>query len=171
MREFLKGLELDNEKIDKIMAEHGKMMTKQIDDYNELNTKYTSLKDEYDTLSKKGNSSEDLKNQLDEMTNKYNKLNNDYINLNNINTVTEAGVNKKFAKFVANEVQSKVDDKTDFNTAFENYIKENPQFKEQDNSIKVMKVNSSIDMTNQEEAKKGVNSMMNDLILKATGRK
>ena len=42
MREFLKGLDLDSELIDTIMAEHGKLVTK---DKEELQTLKSQMKD------------------------------------------------------------------------------------------------------------------------------
>lgn len=55
MREFLKGLDLDDELIDTIMAEHGKLVTKDKEKIKELEetTKNASeLQQKYDALSK-----------------------------------------------------------------------------------------------------------------------
>lgn len=62
MREFLKGLELDNEMIDTIMAEYGKLVTKDKEELADLKGQLLSLeetsknavelKDKYDTLVK-----------------------------------------------------------------------------------------------------------------------
>ena len=63
MREFLKGLELDGEVIDKIMAEHGKYITglkEQIDGYKEKETKYEEdIKQLNDTIEQNNKSLED----------------------------------------------------------------------------------------------------------------
>lgn len=45
MREFLKGLDLDNEMIDTIMAEHGKLMTRSREQVETLKGEISTLKD------------------------------------------------------------------------------------------------------------------------------
>lgn len=60
MREFLKGLDLDDETIDTIMAEHGKLVTKDKEKIQTLNKELTSLKE-----SSKG--SEELQKKYDEL--------------------------------------------------------------------------------------------------------
>lgn len=72
MREFLKGLELDNETIDTIMAEHGKLVTKDKEKITELtkqvndaNNEIQSYKDmDIDSIKK---SAEDWKTKYEEM--------------------------------------------------------------------------------------------------------
>jgi len=49
MREFLKGLELDKETIDTIMAEHGKLLTESKETITKLNTEITNLKTKFTT--------------------------------------------------------------------------------------------------------------------------
>ena len=60
MREFLKGLELDNELIDTIMAEHGKLVTK---DKEELQT----LKSQMKELKENSKNAEELQNKYDKL--------------------------------------------------------------------------------------------------------
>jgi septal ring factor EnvC (AmiA/AmiB activator) len=60
MREFLKGLDLDNELIDTIMAEHGKLVTK---DKEELQT----LKSQMKELKENSKNAEELQKQVDEL--------------------------------------------------------------------------------------------------------
>lgn len=72
MREFLKGLELDDETIDTIMAEHGKLVTKDKEKITELtkqindaNSEIKSYKDmDIDSIKK---SAEDWKTKYEEM--------------------------------------------------------------------------------------------------------
>lgn len=60
MREFLKGLELDSELIDTIMAEHGKLVTK---DKEELQT----LKSQMKELKENSKNADELQKQVDEL--------------------------------------------------------------------------------------------------------
>ena len=60
MREFLKGLDLDSELIDTIMAEHGKLVTK---DKEELQTLKSQMKD----LKENSKNAEDLQSKYDEL--------------------------------------------------------------------------------------------------------
>ena len=60
MREFLKGLDLDSELIDTIMAEHGKIVTK---DKEELQT----LKSQMKELKENSKNADELQKQVDEL--------------------------------------------------------------------------------------------------------
>lgn len=60
MREFLKGLDLDGELIDTIMAEHGKLVTK---DKEELQT----LKSQMKELKENSKNAEELQKQVDDL--------------------------------------------------------------------------------------------------------
>jgi vacuolar-type H+-ATPase subunit I/STV1 len=60
MREFLKGLDLDSELIDTIMAEHGKLVTK---DKEELQTLKSQLKD----LKENSKNADELQSKYDEL--------------------------------------------------------------------------------------------------------
>lgn len=114
MREFLKGLDLDKETIDTIMAEHGKLITEakeQIRDYE------TKIKD-YETKAEENSKS--LEN-LQNLTKENNDLKAE-IQMNGAN------VKKEFSKFVRSEVMSNVNDTTDFATALKSYKEENPQY-------------------------------------------
>ena len=114
MREFLKGLDLDKETIDTIMAEHGKYITEakeeimqlkdEVQDYKE---KYTQDQESLENLQNLTNENKDLKAQIQ---------------------MNGSNVKKEFSKFVTSEVMANVNDDTDFATALENYKKENPQY-------------------------------------------
>ena len=121
MREFLKGLELDEETVDTIMAEYGKNITKFKEENDELRTKVSDYESKVNELNASiETNSESLKN-LENLANENKNLKAD-IQLNGTN------VKKEFSKFVRSEVMSRVDDKTDFSKALEGYKKENPQF-------------------------------------------
>ena len=76
MREFLKGLELDGELIDTIMAEHGKIVTKDKEELQTLKTQIKGLKEnsknaselqeKYDKLVKENEEREALKKAKEE---------------------------------------------------------------------------------------------------------
>lgn len=147
MREFLKGLDLDKETIDTIMAEHGKYLTglkEQVDDYKQQIEEYKG---------KVSESEESLKN-LQTLTNENKDLKNQ-IQMNGSN------VKKEFMKFVTSEVNSQVNDDTDFATALENYKKENPQYF---GETVVKKVQSSPSLNTGGAQPQTTNDIMNDIL-------
>lgn len=153
MREFLKGLDLDKETIDTIMAEYGKNVTglkEQIEDYKKQVSDYEEQVK--DLNSKVEENAESLKD-LEMLTNENKDLKAD-IQLNGVN------VKKEFSKFVRSEVMSRVDDDTDFSEALEDYKKENPQFF---GDVVVKKVQTSPSL-NGGTPPETTNTIMNDII-------
>lgn len=154
MREFLKGLELDKETIDTIMAEVGKQhqgLKEQIDDYKaqvedyqnqvkELNGTIENNTKDLETLQNLTNENKDLKAQIQ---------------------MSDSHVKKEFMKFVSNEVSSHVDDETDFATALESYKKENPQYF---GETVVKKVQSSPNLSSGGAKETTTSDIMNDII-------
>lgn len=157
MREFLKGLDLDKETIDTIMAEYGKNVTnykEKIDSYkeevegykkqiNELNSTIETNNKSLENLQSMTNENKDLKAQLQ---------------------MSDSNVKKEFMKFVTSEVNSKVNDETDFATALQNYKKENPQYF---GETVVKKVQSSPTL-NGGAKESTTNDIMNDILRSAT---
>ena len=153
MREFLKGLDLDKEMIDTIMAEHGKHLT--------------GLKEQVDTLKKEN---DDYKTQIDTLNDSISEKDKSLENLQELTNenkdlkaqvqMSGSNVKKEFSKFVTSEVMANVNDKTDFATALENYKKENPQYF---GETVVKKVQSSSPLTSGEQPVT-TNSIMNDII-------
>lgn len=160
MREFLKGLELDKETIDTIMAEHGKHLTglrEQVDEYknqiegykteidgykntiNELNGAIETNKSEIENLQNVANENKDLKAQLQ---------------------MSDSNVKKEFSKFVTSEIMAQVNEENDFASVLENYKKENPQYF---GDIVVKKVQTSPELTGGTKPQ-STNDIMNDLI-------
>ena len=121
MREFLKGLDLDKELIDSIMAEHGKYLTglkEQVEDYKkEVEGYKTQINDFNKTIEENNKSLENLQSVTNENKDLKAQL-----------QMSDSNVKKEFSKFVTSEVMSSVNDDTDFATALENYKKENPQY-------------------------------------------
>ena len=161
MREFLKGLDLDKETIDTIMAEHGKLiqgLKEQVEEYktkeSEISKELDDYKTQIETLNKsveeKDKSLENLQNVTDE--------NND---LKAQIQMSSANVKKEFMKFVANEVKGKVDDNTDFTKALNDYKKENPQYF---GETVIKKVQTSPELTGGNTQPQTTNSIMNDIL-------
>jgi len=80
--------------------------------------------------------------------------------------MVDCGVKKEFSKFVRNEVMSKVDDKTDFETALENYKKENSQYF---GETVVKKVQSSPNLNGGVVKETTTNDIMNSILRGSTG--
>jgi len=153
MREFLKGLELDPETIDTIMAEYGKNVTnfkEAIESYKEEISGYKQQVDELNgKLETDQRSLEDLQNITNENKDLKAQL-----------QMSDSNVKKEFMKFVTNEVMSNVNDETDFSTALESYKKENPQYF---GDTVVKKVQSSPTLTGGAK-EVTTNDIMNDIL-------
>lgn len=65
MREFLKGLELDKETIDTIMAEHGKLITEAKEKTQELENKVKDYEAKIGELSSKAETNTKIQEELD----------------------------------------------------------------------------------------------------------
>lgn len=149
MREFLKGLDLDKETIDTIMAEHGKYITEAKEQIMELKDEVQDYKEKYSEDQK---SLENLQNLTNE-----NKDLKAQIQMNGSN------VKKEFSKFVTSEVMANVNEDTDFATALETYKKENPQYF---GETVVKKVQSSPNL-NGGTKETTTNDVMNDILRSA----
>lgn len=158
MREFLKGLELDSETIDTIMAEHGKILT----NLKEKNEEYR------DTISKYENDIKQLNSSLEEKDKSlenYSSLTNENKDLKAQLQMSDSNVKKEFSKFVTNEIMSKVDDEHNFESVLEDYKKENPQYF---GDTQVKKVQSSPSLTGGTPKEATTNDIMNDIIRSST---
>lgn len=154
MREFLKGLELEKETIDSIMAEYGKNvqgLKEQIDEYKSKTAEYESQIKELNGTIETNNQS--LKN-LEDITNENKQLKAD-IQLNGTN------VKKEFIKFVKSEVMGRVDDKTDFSKALDDFKKDNPQYF---GETVITKTQTAPNLNNGGTQPQTTSSIMNDLI-------
>ena len=154
MREFLKGLELDEETIDTIMAEVGKGYTKlkeQVEELKEQNSNYeTQIKELNSTIEENNKSLESLET-----------LTNENKDLKAEIQMSGSQVKKEFSKFVRNEVMANVNDETDFTKALDDYKKENPQYF---GETVVKKVQSSPNLASGGSQPQTTNNIMNDII-------
>ena len=117
MRDFLKGLDLDKETIDTIMAEYGNNvqgLKEQIEEYKGYKTENENLSKQLKEKEKSMKGFEDVSNE--------NKSLKAQLKLN------ENNIKKEFSKFVTSEIMSQVDDKNDFDTVLKSYKKDNPQY-------------------------------------------
>lgn len=158
MREFLKGLDLDKELIDTIMAEHGKYLTGLKEQVEEYKTKVSDYENQVKDLNGKleeGNKSlENLQSLTDENKDLKAQL-----------QMSDSNVKKEFMKFVTNEVSSKVNDDTDFATALADYKKENPQYF---GETVIKKVQSSPSLNTGATQPQSTNDIMNNILRGAT---
>ena len=65
MREFLKGLDLDKDTIDTIMAEHGKLITEAKEKNATLEDKVKTYEAKIDELNSKAKDSAEIQKELD----------------------------------------------------------------------------------------------------------
>ena len=169
MREFLKGLSLDDEVVESIMAEYGKKTQKLIAEKNEAEEIANSLEQE---VSNNFN----LQDELDDYKARYETLNTDYTNIVNTQKVNDAKVDKQFTKFVMNEVSSLVTDEKNFDDCLSEYLQNNSQYIIKDDTNKgktgdFFKMGSSVNLNGGQTTPQTPNSIFNDIVLKATGRK
>lgn len=158
MREFLKGLELDDELIDTIMAEHGKHLTKlkeQVDDYKEKISNYDNqIKELNSTIETNSKNLENLQSITNENKDLKAQL-----------QMSDSNVKKEFSKFVTNEVMSKVNDDNDFKSVLEEYKKENPQYF--GDSV-IQRVQTAPVLGGGATAPQTTNSIMNEILRNAS---
>lgn len=154
MREFLRGLDLDRETIDTIMAEYGKNiqgLKEQIEDYK---TKASEYENKVKELSGTIETNQETLKNLESITNENKQLKAD-IQLSGTN------VKKEFSKFVKSEVMGKVDEKTDFTKALEDFKKENPQYF---GETVITKTQTAPSLNNGGSQPQTTSSIMNDII-------
>ena len=163
MREFLKGLELDETAIDSIMAEYGKSVTKykdEIDGYKAtIDTYKNDIKSYKETINQLNTTIETNTKDLED----YTKIKEENKDLNAQLQMSGQNVKQEFSKFVKNEVLSMVDDNTDFETALNSYKEKNPQYF---GETQVIKTSSSPSLANDNQPKT-TNNIMNDIIRNA----
>lgn len=154
MREFLKGLDLDKETIDSIMAEHGKHLTGLKEQVESYKTEVAGYKTTIDELNGKIETSNKSLEDLQTITNERNDLKAQI-------QMSDSNVKKEFSKFVRSEVMANVNDDNDFTKALENYKKENPQYF---GETVVKKVQSSPSLNAGGNQPQTTNNIMNDLL-------
>ena len=154
MREFLKGLDLERELIDTIMAEHGKHLTSLKEQVESFKTEIDGYKTTINDLNGKIETNNKSLENLQTITNERNDLKAQL-------QMNDSNVKKEFSKFVRSEVMANVKDDVDFTTALESYKKENPQYF---GETIVKKVQSSPALNGGTPQAPTTNSIMNDIL-------
>lgn len=154
MREFLKGLDLEKELIDSIMAEHGKHLTGLKEQVESYKTEVAGYKTTIDELNGKIETSNKSLEDLQTITNERNDLKAQI-------QMSDSNVKKEFSKFVRSEVMANVNDETDFTKALETYKKDNPQYF---GEVVVKKVQTSPTLNNGGNQPQTTNNIMNDIL-------
>lgn len=120
MRDFLKGLELDKETIDTIMAEHGKLITEAKEKTQELENKVKEYETKIDELSSKAETNTKVQEELDTLKKqiaeeKKQKEQEDLEATLNKNVLEAIGdkefVNERTKNAIINEVKTALQDK------------------------------------------------------------
>lgn len=120
MREFLKGLELDKETIDTIMAEHGKLITEAKEKTQELENKVKDYESKIGELSSKAETNTKVQEELDKLKTqiaeeKKQKEQEDLEATLNKNVLEAIGdkefVNERTKNAIINEVKTALQDK------------------------------------------------------------
>ena len=120
MREFLRGLELDKETIDTIMAEHGKLITEAKEKTQELENKVKDYESKIEELSSKAETNTKIQEELDTLKKqiaeeKKQKEQEDLeatLNKNVLEAIGDAGfVNERTKNAIINEVKTALQDK------------------------------------------------------------
>lgn len=120
MREFLKGLELDKETIDTIMAEHGKLITEAKEKTQELENKVKDYESKIGELSSKAETNTKVQEELDTLKKqiaeeKKQKEQEDLeatLNKNVLEAIGDAEfVNERTKNAIINEVKTALQDK------------------------------------------------------------
>ena len=161
MREFLKGLELEKEVIDKIMVEYGKGINVEKEKYTTLETKVAEFEN---TIKEKDNTIKELNNTIDGNNKSLENLQsvtNENKDLKAQLKMKDSGVKKEFSEFVTSKVTSLVNDETDFDTALKNYKNDNPQYF---GDTVVKKVQTSPVLNNGGNHAETTNDIMNNIL-------
>ena len=151
MREFLKGLELDKETIDTIMAEHGKLITEAKEKTQELENKVKDYETKIDELSSKAETNTKIQEELDTLKKqiaeeKKQKEQEDLeatLNKNVLEAIGDAEfVNERTKNAIINEVKTALQDKANVGKSakdiFETITKDSTDIFKNKNELKDM---------------------------------
>ena len=151
MREFLKGLELDKETIDTIMAEHGKLITEAKEKTQELENKVKEYETKIGELSSKAEDNTKVQEELDALKKqiaeeKKQKEQEDLEATLNKNVLEAIGdkefVNERTKNAIINEVKTALQDKANVGKSakdiFETITKDSTDIFKNKNELKDM---------------------------------
>ena len=151
MREFLRGLELDKETIDTIMAEHGKLITEAKEKTQELENKVKDYESKIGELSSKAETNAKIQEELDTLKKqiaeeKKQKEQEDLETTLNKNVLEAIGdkefVNERTKNAIINEVKTALQDKANVGKSakdiFETITKDSTDIFKNKNELKDM---------------------------------
>ena len=151
MREFLKGLDLDKETIDTIMAEHGKLITEAKEKTQELESKVKDYESKIGELSSKTETNTKVQEELDKLKTqiaeeKKQKEQEDLEATLNKNVLEAIGdkefVNERTKNAIINEVKTALQDKANVGKSakdiFETITKDSTDIFKNKNELKDM---------------------------------
>ena len=151
MREFLKGLDLDKETIDTIMAEHGKLITEAKEKTQELESKVKDYESKIGELSSKTETNTKVQEELDKLKTqiaeeKKQKEQEDLeatLNKNVLEAIGDAEfVNERTKNAIINEVKTALQDKANVGKSakdiFETITKDSTDIFKNKNELKDM---------------------------------
>ena len=151
MREFLRGLELDKETIDTIMAEHGKLITEAKEKTQELENKVKDYESKIEELSSKAETNAKIQEELDTLKKqiaeeKKQKEQEDLEATLNKNVLEAIGdkefVNERTKNAIINEVKTALQDKANVGKSakdiFETITKDSTDIFKNKNELKDM---------------------------------
>ena len=151
MREFLKGLDLDKETIDTIMAEHGKLITEAKEKTQELESKVKDYESKISDLSSKAETNTKIQEELDTLKKqiaeeKKQKEQEDLEATLNKNVLEAIGdkefVNERTKNAIINEVKTALQDKANVGKSakdiFETITKDSTDIFKNKNELKYM---------------------------------
>lgn len=169
MREFLKGLDLDKETIDTIMAEHGKLITEAKEKAKDLEDKVKTYEAKIDELNDKAKNSEEIQKELDALKSeiaeeKKQKEQEDLDNKLNANILEAIKdkdfVNERTKNSIVNEIKTALQDKANVGKSakeiFDNLTKDSTDIFKNENVIKDMpEIKDELD-ENKNQKKEGI---------------
>ena len=151
MREFLKGLELDKETIDTIMAEHGKLITEAKEKTQELENKVKEYESKIEELSSKAETNTKIQEELDtlkkQIAEEKKQKEQEYLEATLNKNVLEAigdkeFVNERTKNAIINEVKTALQDKANVGKSakdiFETITKDSTDIFKNKNELKDM---------------------------------
>ena len=151
MREFLRGLELDKETIDTIMAEHGKLITEAKEKTQDLENKVKDYESKIEELSSKAETNAKIQEELDTLKKqiaeeKKQKEQEDLEATLNKNVLEAIGdkefVNERTKNAIINEVKTALQDKANVGKSakdiFETITKDSTDIFKNKNELKDM---------------------------------
>ncbi len=169
MREFLKGLDLDKETIDTIMAEHGKLITEAKEKAKDLEDKIKNYEAKIGELNDKAKNSEEIQKELDTLKSeiaeeKKQKEQEDLDNKLNANILEAIKdkdfVNERTKNSIVNEIKTALQDKANVGKSakeiFDSLTKDSTDIFKNENVIKDMpEIKDELD-ENKNQKKEGI---------------